>query len=119
MAYGLEQFVADCRTALKRDAGPAGREVIRQKLERLLRDKDFLARYCADTTPAGSDAWLPAVIALVMVGFGTLGTWEILHQLEQFRFELAAVATAVALLHALAAVAAYVTRTARIPGEAR
>ena len=53
MAYGLEQFVADCRTALKRDAGPAGREVICQKLERLLRDKDFLARYCADSTPAG------------------------------------------------------------------
>ena len=64
-------------------------------------------------------AWLPAVIVLVMLGFGTLGAWEILHQLEQFRFELAAVATAVALLHALAAVAAYLARTGRIPGEAQ
>lgn len=64
-------------------------------------------------------AWLPAVIALVMLGFGTLGAWEILHQLEQFRFELAAVATAVALLHVLAAVAAYLARTARIAGEAQ
>ena len=64
-------------------------------------------------------AWLPAVIALVMLAFGTLGTWEILHQLEQFRFELAAVATAVALLHVLAAVAAYLARTGRIPKGAR
>ena len=53
MAYDLELFVADCRTALTRDAGPAGREIIREKLERLLRDKEFLARYYADTTPAG------------------------------------------------------------------
>jgi predicted metal-dependent enzyme (double-stranded beta helix superfamily) len=53
MTYSLEQFVADCRVALKRDAGPAGRENVRRALERLLRDSDFLARYCSDTAPAG------------------------------------------------------------------
>lgn len=53
MAYSLEQFVVDCRAALKRSAGPAGRENVRGMLERLLRDPDFLARYCAATTPTG------------------------------------------------------------------
>lgn len=51
MAYGLEQFVADCHAALKRDPGPAGRETVRQALERLLRDEAFIARHCSDTTP--------------------------------------------------------------------
>lgn len=53
MTYGLEQFIVDCRTTLKHDSGPAGRENVRGTLERLLRDPDFLARYCSNTTPAG------------------------------------------------------------------
>jgi len=53
MAYGLDQFIADCRATLKRDPGPAGRETVRQLLERLLRDRDFIARHCSDTAPAG------------------------------------------------------------------
>ena len=53
MAYDLEQFVADCRATLKRDAGPKGRETVRRGLERLLRDRDFIARHCSDGTPAG------------------------------------------------------------------
>jgi hypothetical protein len=53
MSYSLDQFVADCRTTLTRDPGPAGRETVRQHLERLLRDKDFTAQHCSDATPAG------------------------------------------------------------------
>jgi predicted metal-dependent enzyme (double-stranded beta helix superfamily) len=53
MAYDLEHFVAECRATLKRDPGPAGREIVRQMLERLLRDKDFIAHYCSDAKPAG------------------------------------------------------------------
>lgn len=53
MSYGLEEFIADCRSVLKQDAGPAGREIVRQMLERLLHETHFLARYCSDVTPAG------------------------------------------------------------------
>src|SRR5258708_35764325 len=36
MSYELDQFIADCRTALKRDPGPARREKVAAELERLL-----------------------------------------------------------------------------------
>jgi predicted metal-dependent enzyme (double-stranded beta helix superfamily) len=53
MSYDLAQFVADCRTSLRRDPGPAGREEVRANLERLLAERDFVTRYCSDETPAG------------------------------------------------------------------
>jgi predicted metal-dependent enzyme (double-stranded beta helix superfamily) len=53
MPYDLKQFIDDCRSTLKRDPGPAGRETIRVLLERLLRDRDFLAAHCSDSTPKG------------------------------------------------------------------
>ena len=53
MSYDLKPFIDDCRAALKRDPGPAGREKVRVLLERLLRDEDFLAAHCADSTPKG------------------------------------------------------------------
>ncbi len=48
MAYDLEQFTADCRTILKGDPGPAGREEVRKNLERLLQNQDFVRRHCLD-----------------------------------------------------------------------
>jgi predicted metal-dependent enzyme (double-stranded beta helix superfamily) len=52
MGYDLDRFIIDCRTALARDPGSAGREEVRQKLELLLHEPDFLARYCgADAKP--------------------------------------------------------------------
>jgi hypothetical protein len=45
MPYALEQFAADCRAALKKDPGPAGRELVRQYTERACADKDFAAKY--------------------------------------------------------------------------
>src|SRR5262245_49173574 len=53
MPYDLDQFIADCRAALKRDAGPNGREQVRARLERLLSDHEFVARYCGDDVPKG------------------------------------------------------------------
>jgi predicted metal-dependent enzyme (double-stranded beta helix superfamily) len=53
MPYDLDQFIADCRSTLKQDPGPAGREAVRLRLERLLQEPDFIARHCSDTTPAG------------------------------------------------------------------
>ena len=53
MSYELDQFIADCRTALKRDPGPAGREKVRADLERLLGNKDFVEKYCGDNVERG------------------------------------------------------------------
>ena len=53
MSYNLKPFIEECRAALRRDPGPAGRENVRVLLERLLRDEEFLAAHCADSTPKG------------------------------------------------------------------
>jgi hypothetical protein len=53
MAYDLDQFIADCKTTLTRDPGPAGREQVRQNLERLLANKDFIEEYCGDKVARG------------------------------------------------------------------
>jgi len=53
MAYDLKQFIADCRTALTRDPGPVGRENVRQNLERLLANPEFIEEYCGDKVPRG------------------------------------------------------------------
>lgn len=45
MAYTLDQFAADCRSALQADAGPTGREKVRQCLERALKDEAFVAKH--------------------------------------------------------------------------
>lgn len=53
MAYELNQFIADCRSTLARDPGPSGRERVRQNLERLLANKEFVDEYCGDDAPRG------------------------------------------------------------------
>jgi predicted metal-dependent enzyme (double-stranded beta helix superfamily) len=53
MSYDLDQFIADCRTFLQRDPGPKGREQVRQNLERLLNNPDFVRTYCAEDAPRG------------------------------------------------------------------
>ena len=53
MAYELQQFIDDTRVTLQRDPGPTGRETVRKNLERLLANKDFLAKTCGDDAPLG------------------------------------------------------------------
>jgi hypothetical protein len=53
MAYELKEFIADCRAILQRDPGPQGREDLRQHLERLLANTEFVAATCGDDVPAG------------------------------------------------------------------
>jgi predicted metal-dependent enzyme (double-stranded beta helix superfamily) len=53
MAYELDQFIADCHAILKRDSGPRGREEVRQHLEKLLANKDFVAKTCGEDVPTG------------------------------------------------------------------
>lgn len=45
MAYTLDQFAADCRAALLKDAGRAGRERVRQFIEKACADRDFIVRH--------------------------------------------------------------------------
>jgi predicted metal-dependent enzyme (double-stranded beta helix superfamily) len=53
MAYDLDQFVADCRETLSRDPGPAGREQVRARLERLLANQDFVKATVGEDVPLG------------------------------------------------------------------
>jgi predicted metal-dependent enzyme (double-stranded beta helix superfamily) len=53
MAYTLNQFIADCKSTLRRDPGPTGREQVRLNLERLLQNKDFIEECCGDNAPRG------------------------------------------------------------------
>jgi len=53
MSYDLKRFIDDCRSTLRRDPGPAGREKVRTLLERLLHEEDFLDEHCSDRTPKG------------------------------------------------------------------
>jgi predicted metal-dependent enzyme (double-stranded beta helix superfamily) len=53
MSYDLDQFIADCRGFLTRDPGPEGREQVRQHLEQLLANPDFVRSHCADDAPRG------------------------------------------------------------------
>lgn len=45
MSYTLDQFAADCRAALLKDPGPAGREMVRQYTAKASTDPDFVASY--------------------------------------------------------------------------
>jgi hypothetical protein len=42
MSYTLEQFAADCKAALAKDAGPSGREAVRKLVERACSDRAFV-----------------------------------------------------------------------------
>ena len=53
MAYDLDQFIAECRETLSRDPGPAGREQVRGKLERLLANQDFIKATVGEDVPLG------------------------------------------------------------------
>jgi hypothetical protein len=45
MAYTLERLAADCRLALEREPGPAGREVVRGYVSQACLDPEFVAAH--------------------------------------------------------------------------
>lgn len=45
MTYTLEEFAADCRVALLKDPGPAGRELVRQYTEKACTDPEFVGKH--------------------------------------------------------------------------
>ena len=54
MNYTLEQFCADAHKALKADPGDGGREQARQMLAKLLKEPDFVNKYCSPQSPPGT-----------------------------------------------------------------
>lgn len=53
MAYDLEEFCADCHDALKAEPGEDGREQVRQNVEKLLNNQDFVAKHCGPNAVPG------------------------------------------------------------------
>ena len=53
MSYTLDDLCADTRQSLKLKPGREGREEVRQHLEKLLSDKDFLAEHCGPDAKVG------------------------------------------------------------------
>lgn len=53
MPYDLDQFITDCRTLLKSEPGHSGREKVREKLQQLVKDGEFIKKHCSDATPFG------------------------------------------------------------------
>ncbi len=53
MSYTLDQFCDDCRSAIKADQGDGSREVIRQNLEKLLANEEFVAATCSPDAERG------------------------------------------------------------------
>ena len=51
--YDLEDFCSDVKTALSTQEGDEAREVIRQKLERLLTNEAFVSKHCHDEAKVG------------------------------------------------------------------
>ncbi len=51
MSHTLEQFAAECRSALEAEPGPAGRERVCEIVEDVLRDADFVAAQIPPGTP--------------------------------------------------------------------
>lgn len=52
MGYTLEKFAADCRAALLKDPGPAGREQVRQYTAKASADPEFVAAYLGPAADA-------------------------------------------------------------------
>lgn len=50
MSYTLDQFAADIRAALKKDSSPAGLKVVKDCVEKALRDPELVAKYLPEKT---------------------------------------------------------------------
>ena len=52
MPYTIDQFAADCRAALLKDPGLAGRERVRQFTEKACADRNFVAKFLGPNVDA-------------------------------------------------------------------
>src|ERR1051326_6655707 len=51
MSFTVDSFATECRKILKNDPGRAGREKVRDLVQRVFQDKDFLATFLTENTP--------------------------------------------------------------------
>jgi hypothetical protein len=51
MSFTLETFAANVQKLLQKDAGPAGRQKVRDLVQEALKDEKFIATYINDNTP--------------------------------------------------------------------
>ncbi|HXG49959.1 MAG TPA: hypothetical protein VNN77_00960 [candidate division Zixibacteria bacterium] len=51
MGFTLDRLAAECRRILEEDPGPSGRIRIRDLVQQVLEDREFLATYLNDNTP--------------------------------------------------------------------
>jgi len=51
MGFTLDQFASACHRILKEDSTPAGRTKVRDLVQEVVKDQDFLAAYLNDHTP--------------------------------------------------------------------
>lgn len=50
MPFTLDSFAAECRKILKNDPGRGGREQVKNLVQQVLQDKDFLSQYLNENT---------------------------------------------------------------------
>ena len=53
MAYTLDDLIKDCRDSLQKDSGEGGQEEVRQHLEKLCQNQDFIDENCPPDAPRG------------------------------------------------------------------
>lgn len=51
MGFTLDSFASEVQQLLRKDAGPSGREKVRELVQEALKDEQFIATYVNDNTP--------------------------------------------------------------------
>jgi hypothetical protein len=73
MAITLEKFAADCHDALKSQPGTPGRERVRELVEVVLADPQFVARYISPGTPERHLLYEDAELGFAILAHGYVG----------------------------------------------
>ena len=73
MAITLEQFAADCHSALKSQPGTAGREKVRDLVKQALSDAKFVATYIPPGTPERHVLYEDAELGFAILAHGYSG----------------------------------------------
>lgn len=96
MSYTLQDFCADIHNILVTENNEAGREKVRQKLEKLLTNETFVEQFCGPDKPVGvqklnEDPTTGAVVLSHVVGAGTISpphdhgeSWAIYGQAKEY-----------------------------------
>lgn len=73
MSYTLEQFAADCHTALKDQPGTPGREKVRALVSQALKTPGFVDSYIPDGTPERKVLYEDAELGFTILAHGYTG----------------------------------------------